>query len=57
MQDEGLQEKMDAIRGRYKTAVSLLGLPDTALETSQQGAGSTMNNTTAVASLQAGLEF
>ncbi|KAG7674448.1 hypothetical protein Ndes2526B_g05177 [Nannochloris sp. 'desiccata'] len=26
--DEGLQEKMDAIRGRYKTALALLGLSD-----------------------------
>jgi hypothetical protein len=35
LQDEGLQEKMDAIRGRYKTAVSLLGLPDASSETQQ----------------------
>jgi hypothetical protein len=34
-QDESLLEKMDAIRGRYKTALSLLGLPDASLEPHQ----------------------
>ena len=35
MQDERLQELMDAVRGRYKAVLAMLGLPDALSNTNQ----------------------